>query len=217
MDASQDLIPALLGVTSIHVFGAGLNAERTSHTAVPELRKRGWRVVPVHPRDAGACIDGVPIRGSVEAGTPLEVAVLFLAPERARAQVRRLLMTPFETPPLVWFQPGAEDEVALEWLRDAGWTTVHADCIVLYSERHNLAREPVDLPWYRQVVDEDGSQCSVWTAHAVDEHAAPPTTEVEWVGDLVDLETSTASVPAYIRNLRSEGESLKACALRLSR
>ena len=110
MDASPDLIPVLLGVTSIHVFGAGLNAERTSHTAVPELRRRGWRVVPVHPRDAGACIDGVPIRGSVEPGTPLEVAVLFLAPERARAQVRRLLMTPFETPPLVWFQPGAEDE-----------------------------------------------------------------------------------------------------------
>ena len=104
MDASPDLIPALLGVTSVHVFGAGLNAERTSHTAVPELRKRGWRVVPVHPRDAGACIDGVPIRDSPEPGTPLEVAVLSLAPERARAQVRRLLMTPFETPPLVWFQ-----------------------------------------------------------------------------------------------------------------
>ena len=72
-------------------------------------------------------------------------------------------------------------------------------------------------PWYRQVADEDGSQCSVWTAHEVDEHAAPPTTEVEWVGDLVDLETSTASVPAYIRSLRADGEALEACALRLSR
>ena len=77
--------------------------------------------------------------------------------------------------------------------------------------------EPVDAPWYRQVADEDGSQCSVWTAHEVDEHAAPPTTEVEWVGDLVDLETSTASVPAYIRSLRTDGEALEACALRLSR
>ena len=129
MDASPDLIPALCAATSIHVFGAGLNAERTSHTAVPELRKRGWRVVPVHPRDAGACIEGVPIRGSVEAGTPLEVAVLFLAPERARAQVRRLLMTNVAMPPLVWFQPGAEDDMALEWLMDAGWGYVHADCI----------------------------------------------------------------------------------------
>ena len=133
-------------------------------------------------------------------------------------------MTPFETPPLVWFQPGAEDEVALEWLNDAGWTTVHADCIVLYSERHNLSRGPVDLPWYRQVADEDGSQCSVWTAHnrraPIDQDGwirAPPTTEVEWVGDLVDLETSTASVPAYIRSLRTDGEALEACALRLSR
>ena len=217
MDASPDLIPALCAATSIHVFGAGLNAERTSHTAVPELRKRGWRVVPVHQRDAGACIEGVPIRGSVEAGTPLEVAVLFLAPERARAQVRRLLMTPFETPPLVWFQPGAEDEIALQWLRDAEWTTVHADCIVRYSERHNLERPVVEVPWYRQVADEDGSQCSVWTAHEVDEHAAPPTTQVEWVGDLVDLETSTASVPTYIRNLRTDDESLEECARRLSR
>ncbi len=217
MDASPALTSALLNASSIHVFGAGLNAERTSHTAVPELRKRGWRVVPVHPRDAGACIDGVPIRGSVEAGTPLEVVVLFLAPERARAQVRRLLLTPLETPPLVWFQPGAEDGVALDWLESAGWKTVHADCIVLYSERHNLLREPVNVPWYRQVADEDGSQCSVWTALEVDEHVAPPTTEVEWVGDLVDLETSTASVPAYIRSLRMENESLEACALRLSR
>ena len=217
MDASPDLIPALCAATSIHVFGAGLNAERTSHTAVPELRKRGWRVVPVHPRDAGACIEGVPIRGSVEAGTPLEVAVLFLAPERARTQVRRLLMTPFEAPPLVWFQPGAEDEIALQWLRDAEWPTVHADCIVRYSERHNLERPVVEAPWYRQVADEDGSQCSVWTAHEVDEHAAPPTTEVEWVGDLVDLETSTASVPTYIRNLRTDDESLEECARRLSR
>lgn len=217
MDASPDLIPALCAATSIHVFGAGLNAERTSHTAVPELRKRGWRVVPVHPRDAGACIEGVPIRGSVEAGTPLEVAVLFLAPERARTQVRRLLMTPFEAPPLVWFQPGAEDEIALQWLRDAEWPTVHADCIVRYSERHNLERPVVEVPWYRQVADEDGSQCSVWTAHEVDEHAAPPSTEVEWVGDLVDLETSTASVPTYIRNLRTDDESLEECARRLSR
>ena len=217
MDASPDLIPALCAATSIHVFGAGLNAERTSHTAVPELRKRGWRVVPVHPRDAGACIEGVPIRGSVEAGTPLEVAVLLLAPERARAQVRRWLMTNVARPPLVWFQPGAEDDMALEWLMDAGWDYVHADCIVRYSERHNLERPVVEVPWYRQVADEDGSQCSVWTAHEVDEHAAPPTTEVEWVGDLVDLETSTASVPTYIRNLRTDDESLEECARRLSR
>ena len=217
MDASPDLIPVLCAAPAIHVFGAGLNAERTSHTAVPELRRRGWRVVPVHPRDGGACIDGVPIRSSVEEGTSVGVAVLFLAPERARAQVRRLLMTPHETPPLVWFQPGAEDDIALEWLKDAGWPSVHADCIVRYSERHHLSRPSVDAPWYRQISDEDGSGCSVWTAHACDEHAEPPTTAVEWVGDLIDLETSTSSVPAYIRSLRRDDEPLEACALRLSR
>ena len=54
------------------------------------------------------------------------------------------------------------------------------------------------------------------TAHEVDEHAAPHH-RGEMVGDLVDLETSTASVPAYIRSLRADGEALEACALRLSR
>ncbi|DAC36494.1 MAG TPA: CoA-binding protein [Candidatus Poseidoniaceae archaeon] len=217
MEADLSYVQTLEAASSIHVFGAGLNAERTSHTAVPELRNRGWRVVPVHPRDGGACIEGVPIRSSVEEGTPVEVAVLFLAPERARAQVRRLLLTQHQTPPLVWFQPGAEDDVALEWLSDAGWPHVHADCIVRYSERHDVEKTALLTPWYRQVADQDGSQCSVWTAHAPNEHAPPPSTVVEWVGDLIDLATSKASIPAYIRNLRNEGESLEDCALRLSK
>ena len=176
MEADLSYVQSLEAASSIHVFGAGLNAERTSHTAVPELRNRGWRVVPVHHRDGGACIEGVPIRSSVEEGTPVEVAVLFLAPERARAQVRRLLLTQHQAPPLVWFQPGAEDDVALEWLSDAGWPHVHADCIVRYSERHDVEKTPLLTPWYRQVADQDGSQCSVWTAHAPDEHAPPPST-----------------------------------------
>jgi len=217
MEAELSHIHTLEAASSIHVYGAGLNVERTAHTAVPELRKRGWRVVPVHPRDGGACIEGVPIRSSVEEGTAVEVAVLFLAPERARAQVRRLLMTQHETRPLVWFQPGAEDDVALEWLADAEWPHVHADCIVRYSERHEMEKPAISTPWYRQIADEDGSQCSVWSAHASDEHAPPPTTTVEWVGDLIDLSTSKASVPTYIRSLRDEGESLEACALRLSK
>ena len=100
------------------------------------------------------------------------------------------------------------------WLNDAGWTAVHADCIVLYSERHNLARN-LSTPWYRQVADEDGSQCSVWTAHEVDEHAAPR--PPRWNGSVTSwILRPQPQASAYIRSLRTDGEALEACALRLS-
>ena len=97
----------IVDTRTIHILGAGLNKDRTAHTAVGELSKRGWRVVPIHPRDSGATISGIPIRSMIEEGVELELVVLFLAPERARDAVRKLLLKNLENPPLVWFQPGA--------------------------------------------------------------------------------------------------------------
>ena len=119
MVVNESIKPRLVNSRSIHIVGAGLNKERTAHTAVGELSQRGWRVVPIHPRDAGATISGIPIRPNIEKDVELEVLVLFLAPERARNEVKKLLLRELETPPIVWFQPGAEDETAISWLNDA--------------------------------------------------------------------------------------------------
>ncbi len=80
MVADIALSARLTEATSMHVLGAGLNTERTAHTAVGELQQRGWRVIPVHPRDAGATVSGLPVRPGLEPGVALEVVVLFLAP-----------------------------------------------------------------------------------------------------------------------------------------
>ena len=55
----DDISKKLSDINSIHIIGASLNKERTAHTAVGEISQRGWRVVPVHPRDAGATISGL--------------------------------------------------------------------------------------------------------------------------------------------------------------
>lgn len=216
MVADIALSARLTEATSMHVLGAGLNTERTAHTAVGELQQRGWRVIPVHPRDAGATVSGLPVRPGLEPGVALEVVVLFLAPERVRDQVRRLLVQGHDPAPLVWLQPGAEDELAIAWLQEAGWTVVHDDCVVRYAQRHGLSRPAAPQPWFRQVADEDASGCSVWTVHEAGEQATAPTTSLEWVGDLSDLEHSTHTVPSYIRRLRAEGEGLEDCARRLA-
>ena len=47
------------------------------------------------------------------------------------------------------------------------------------------------------------------------ENSEKSKTELEWIGDLRDLENSIVSIPNYIRGLRNEGESLEECARRL--
>ena len=206
----------LVNTRSIHILGAGLNKERNAHTAVGELKKRGWRVVPIHPRDSGATISGIPIRTEIEDGVELELIVLFLAPERARDAVRKLLLKNPINPPLVWFQPGAEDEIAINWLEDAGWQTVYDDCIVKFAERENLNRAPSLVPWFRQIQDTDDSGCSIWSVHEVHDDSKLPLTELEWIGDLIDLQLSNHIIPRYIRDLKKNNETIEDCARRLA-
>ena len=123
----------------IHIFGAGLNPEKPAHTAVKELSDRGWAIAPIHPRDAGATINGFPIRPKLDSGIVAEIVVLFLAPERAREVVRSLIIN--HSPddfPLIWFQHGAEDEDSFCALDELGANYVANDCIVVNSNENDL-------------------------------------------------------------------------------
>ena len=200
----------------LHILGAGMNSEKPANTAISDLSERGWNPIPVHPDDAGASIGGYPIRPRIEDGVLTEIVVLFLAPERARDAIKRLLVTNYDSPALVWFQHGSEDAVAEGWLDDAGWNYVKNDCIVRFVQRHHLTRESEVMPWFKQVQSDDGSGCSVWSVHEFQEDSEKSETELEWIGDLRDLEFSKSSIPNYIRSLRDEGESLEECARRLA-
>ncbi len=212
----ESLVPAISDINSVHIIGAGLNKERTAHTAVGEISQRGWRVVPVHPRDAGATVSGSPIRSELEDGIELELVVLFLAPERAQKVVKKLLLKNLHHPPLIWYQPGAEDETSINWLEEAGWKVVYNDCIVRFLERNNMVISKIPLPWFRQVIDSDESGCSIWTVHEFGESSDLPVSKVEWVGDLLELEQSNHIIPKYIRGLVNENEDLENCARRLA-
>ena len=213
---SEQLINLVLKSKFVHILGAGLNLEKPANSAVYDLSERGWNPIPIHPKDAGASISGYPIRPMIEDGIEPDIVVLFLAPERAREAVRKLLLRNYESPPLIWFQLGAEDGLSEDWLQDAGWKFGKDDCIVRFVQRHDLVREPQVIPWFKQVQSNDGSGCSAWSVHEWQENFEKSKTELEWIGDLRDLENSIASIPNYIRSLRNEGESLEECARRLA-
>ena len=216
MSDSEQLKDLVLQTKFVYILGAGVNTQKPANTAVSDLSERGWNPIPIHPKDAGASIAGYPIRRSIEDGIPTEIVVLFLAPERAREAVKSLLLTKYYSSPLVWFQHGSEDDVAEGWLDDAGWDYVKDDCIVRFVLRHNLTRQPVIIPWFKQIQSDDDSGCSLWSVHEFQEDSEKSQTKLEWIGDLRDLEFSKLSIPNYIRSLRNEGESLEECARRLS-
>ena len=207
--------------TVVHIFGAGLRSDRPAHTAVKELCDRGWAVSPVHPRDAGGTIEGFPIRPHLDDGVVPEIVVLFLAPERARAVVRNLIVRIHRDDfPLVWFQNGAEDQHAIEALTEMGADFVVDDCIVRYSERHNLICSHPVLPqtWCLQTSSIDGDGGSVWTVHSSESASIEAAGErLEWVGSISDLATSNHTIPRYIRSLQTEQESLVSLAIRLTK
>ena len=210
----------LSSVDVIHIYGAGLNTERPAHSAVAELKQRGWAIAPIHIKDGGATIEGFPIRSELDEGLLPKVVVLFLAPERARAVVRNLIIRfSKEDFPLVWFQLGAEDEQSRQALEEMGVPYVEHDCLVRFAERHSLKCKSSPLPqqWCLQTASEDGDGCSVWRVHSSASASLPrPTQSLEWVGSLDDLAQSNHTIPRYIRSLKSNDETLQALALRLS-
>ena len=203
----------------IHIFGAGLNPEKPAHTAVKELSDRGWAIAPIHPRDAGATINGFPIRPKLDSGIVAEIIVLFLAPKRAREVVRSLIIN--HSPddfPLIWFQHGAEDEDSFCALDELGANYVANDCIVVNSNENDLKCANSILPqtWCLQVSSEDGDGCSVWSVHDTNsETETIISTPLEWVGSLDELKNSQHTIPRYIRSLKKESESLIETAMRL--
>ena len=221
---NEDDIVSLKSVLSsahvIHIYGAGLNTERPAYSAVSELKERGWAVAPIHPRDGGGTIEGFPIRPNIDDGIIPEVVVLFLAPERARAVVRNLIIRfSKEDFPLVWFQLGAEDEQSRQALEEMGVQYIEHDCLVRFAERHSLKCKSSPLPqqWCLQTASEDGDGCSVWSVHSsASASLSRPTQSLEWVGSLDDLAQSRHAIPRYIRSLKSSEETLQALALRLS-
>ena len=216
----EELHQKITSASVIHIFGAGLNPEKPAHKAVYELSERGWAVAPIHPRDAGATINGFPIRPRLDDGLSPEIVVLFLAPQRARDVVKSLILSQDHSKfPLIWFQHGAEDEEAISALEEMDAGYVIDDCIVVNSNTNGLVCTNTILPqnWCLQIASKEGDGCSVWSVHSSEsEDLEAPTTSLEWVGSLDDLKSSNHTIPRYIRSLKEESENLLQLANRLA-
>ena len=206
----------LQSIQSVHIFGAGLRIDRPAHQAFHDAGHLGYRMIPIHPKDAGNTLLGRPIRNNPWQSLEPELFVMFLSPDRVLASLRQWLFED-RTIPHIWLQPGAERSDVLEFLDAANIPHSHGRCWVITVNEGNLAcTSPAEsVAWFLQTMAQDGSECSLWRAfssgtdHTLDE-------PLEWVGDLYDLQGSDETIARYIRSLRRDGESLNEAAHRLA-
>ena len=207
----------LQSIQTVHVLGAGLRSDRPAHQAFHDAGHLGYRMVPVHPKDAGNTLLGRPIRSQPWQSSEPELFILFLSPDRVLASLRQWLLQG-RSIPFIWLQPGAEREDVIDFLEAAEIPYSQERCwVVTVTEANLVCQNPLDdVPWFLQTMAQDGSECSLWrrfdfgSEHTLNE-------PLEWVGDLYDLERSDETIARYIRSLCQEGELLEQAATRLSK
>ena len=128
MDATDDLLRGVLTTTRvIALVGWSPNPDRPSHRVAAFLVRKGYRVIPVNPGQAGGIVNGEVVRATLsDINEPVDMVDIFRRSQDAGAVVTQALqMKGLQT---VWMQLGVIDKTAAAQARAAGVTVVMDRC-----------------------------------------------------------------------------------------
>lgn len=128
MNPTDDQIRQLLtDVKTIALVGWSPKPDRASHSVAAFLKRRGYRVIPVNPGQAGQEALGEVVRASLsEIGDGVDMVDIF----RRSSEVGPVVDEALALPGLkaVWMQLGVMDEAAAARARAKGVTVVMDRC-----------------------------------------------------------------------------------------
>jgi len=131
----------------VAMVGASANPERPSHRIMKFLQDKGFRVIPVNPREAGKVIHGERCYASLrDVPEKVDIVDVFRRPEAAEEIVEDAIDIGAKA---VWMQLGVENAKAYERGRAAGIEVVmdrcpKIECSRLFGDR-TLADIRADL------------------------------------------------------------------------
>lgn len=131
----DDIRRILTSVRTIAVVGWSPKPERASHGVAAFLKRKGFRVIPVNPGQAGEAALGEVVRASLaEIGEAVDMVDIFRRSEEAGAVVDEALAA---LPGLkaVWMQLGVVDEAAAARARARGVEVVMDRCPAIEMPR----------------------------------------------------------------------------------
>lgn len=113
-------------VRTIALVGASEKTNRPSHEVMEYLQQQGYRMIPVNPRLAGQQVLGETVYADLASvPVPVDMAELFLAPERTDAVIDQAIELNI---PALWLQIGVINEAGAARAEAAGLTVVMDHC-----------------------------------------------------------------------------------------
>lgn len=125
MTTDAELRDILTGVKTIAVVGWSPKPDRPSHGVAAFLKRRGYRVIPVNPGQAGQQALGETVVATLAEAGPVDMVDIFRRSEEAGAVADEAVRLGAR---VVWMQLGVVDEAAAERAREAGVQVVMNRC-----------------------------------------------------------------------------------------
>jgi len=122
-------------VKTIALVGWSPKPDRPSHGVAAFLKRRGYRVIPVNPGQAGQQALGETVVATLAEAGPVDMVEIFRRNEEAGAVADEAVRLGAK---VVWMQLGVEDEAAAERARAAGVKVVMNRCPAIEIPRLGL-------------------------------------------------------------------------------
>lgn len=132
----SDRIERFLAEPAFALLGASRSRGKFGNLALRELRRKGYRVHPVHP--AAANIDGVPCVPSVRVlPEPVRAAIVVLPPATTLAALEELAAAGITR---IWLQQGAESTEVLARAAELGLEVIAGECVLMFAKPSGVHR-----------------------------------------------------------------------------
>jgi predicted CoA-binding protein len=135
MTDDSEIRDILTSVKTIAVVGWSPKPDRPSHGVAAFLKRRGYRVIPVNPGQAGQEALGETVVASLAEAGPVDMVDIFRRSEEAGAVVDQAIAAGAK---VVWMQLGVIDEAAADRARSAGLKVLMDRCPAIEIPRLGL-------------------------------------------------------------------------------
>ncbi len=141
---NQDIMKILRETSAIAMVGASSRWTRPSYFAMKYLLDKGYKVIPINPREAGSELLGQTVYASLaEAPGPFEMVDIFRNSDAAGETVDEAIALAEEKGiKVVWMQLGVRNDEAAERAEAAGLTVIMDRCPKIEYGRLNT-----ELSW----------------------------------------------------------------------
>jgi predicted CoA-binding protein len=127
--SDADIAHILEATRTIAMVGASGNWVRPSHFAMKYLQSKGYRVIPVNPRETGAQLLGETVHADL-ASIPdqFQMVDIFRNPEAAGAVADEAAAIKDRSIAVIWMQLGVRNDAAARRAEAAGLTVIMDRC-----------------------------------------------------------------------------------------